>query len=167
MIIKVIIAVIIVIIVHFFEGLTTSYNNIFYVYIRRGSRTCGIPVPSVFFNRNRNSFRILKRNWNRNSNRIPVHCKDTKRTSTSSRILEGVHLDTSQRIYELQLINTPKCKDTNPSSTAVKKTGRTWGSTSRILRLQGHSNIIRDVSHPVVSAYERSTKMPFMVVFWL
>jgi hypothetical protein len=121
MIIKVIIAVIIVIIVHFFEGLTTSYNNIFYVDIRRGSRTCGIPVPSVFFNRNRNSSRILKRKWNRNSSRIPVHCKGTKRTSTSSRILVGVPLDTSQRIYELRLINAPKCKDTNPSSTAIKK----------------------------------------------
>jgi len=28
--------------------LTTSYINIMYVNVRRESRTCGIPVPSVF-----------------------------------------------------------------------------------------------------------------------
>jgi hypothetical protein len=30
-----------------------------YVNVRRERRTCGVPVPSVFFNRNRNSFRIF------------------------------------------------------------------------------------------------------------
>jgi hypothetical protein len=41
-----------VIVVHcFLNGLhllTTSYSNIMYVNVRRESRTCGIPVPSVF-----------------------------------------------------------------------------------------------------------------------
>jgi len=41
-----------VIIVHCFLNslhlLITGYSNIFYVDVRRGSRTCGIPVLSVF-----------------------------------------------------------------------------------------------------------------------
>ena len=41
-----------VIVVHCFlnglQLLTTSYSNIMYVNVRRESRTCGIPVPSVF-----------------------------------------------------------------------------------------------------------------------
>ena len=41
-----------VIVVHcFLNGLhllTTRYSNFMYVNVRRESRTCGIPVPSVF-----------------------------------------------------------------------------------------------------------------------
>jgi hypothetical protein len=85
-----------------------------YVYVRgTGS---GIPVPVVFFNRNRTSppnFLREKKESNRNSCGSPVHCGDTNSTSTV--------LGTYLIFFDRQHINPPTCGDTNSTSTVVKK----------------------------------------------
>jgi hypothetical protein len=69
----------------FFEALqlllTTSYSNIFYLYICRGSRTCGIPVPSVFFFRQEQEFLLNFLREKRGSGTgIPVEFLSVART---------------------------------------------------------------------------------------
>ena len=126
MIINFIILIIIVVIIHFLKCLQWVRGRgtiIFYVDVRRGSRTCGIPVPSVFFSRNRNSFRIFhvkkeaaEQEFQQNSFPLRGHQKDKYVLQNPS----GVPLDTLQHVYEVRLIIAPITEDTTPSSTAIQ-----------------------------------------------